>query len=399
MSLFTKKTKYKAGQIIFDQGDNADCAYIIDKGQVEIFVESQGIETPLSLFAEGEIFGEMAIIDGRRRSATARAFTDCVLTVVFQNQVQERVEKADSIVRLLLMILLKRIRSNNESISQNNFGLDMFQSYNKPSTPADPKVVMEKIKFESELLEALEKNHFVLFYQPIVDLKSGAVLGAEALIRWQSQSRGLVSPDIFMGIAEDTSMIVPIGRWVINQASKDLKAFQKIYGKKFYIGVNISGRQFQDPNFFNDLESAVKEQKINRKDLRLEITEGVLLNGAFAINCIKKLHELGFQVTLDDFGTGYSSLSYLSELQFNFIKIDRSFVKKMLVDEKSMILCRSIANIAKDLGLSVIAEGIEEKNQAKALKDMHCQYGQGYLYGKPQPIEAFLAPEIKRKAS
>lgn len=388
---FSKKTHFAKGQVIFRQNSAADCAYIIETGEVEILIEAHGVETPLSYLSEGEIFGEMAIVDGKKRSATARALTDCTLTVVHQSQVQERVERADSIVRLLLMILIKRLRAHSQTNALPSITLEAPESL--AWVQKDPKNVMEKIKFESELLQAVEKNNFLLLYQPIIDLKTEKMVGAEALIRWQHPQRGLVSPEVFMGIAEETSMIVPIGRWVINQACKDLKSLQQLLTasvQPIYVSINISGNQLQDPNIFQNLETAAATNQLRKSDLRIEITENILLSGAMAVNCLRKLKQSGFSVILDDFGTGYSSLSYLSELEFDFLKIDRSFTQKMSHDKKSKILCKSILNIAQELEIPVIAEGIEQQEQKQALTEFNCQYGQGFLFAKPLPLEQLI---------
>jgi EAL domain-containing protein (putative c-di-GMP-specific phosphodiesterase class I) len=395
MRAFSKTVRYKAGEVIFSEGDPAECAYIIDHGEVEVLLERQGVETPLGIIRGGEIFGEMAIIDGRRRSATARACSDCQLTVVSQSQVQERVNQADSIVRLLLMILLKRIRSANGSLDRGELSLRPTDTASEAPVKlklTEPSSVIDKIKFESELLDALNNKNFVLHYQPIVNFHDGSLAGAEALIRWESPRRGMVRPDLFMGIAEETSLIVPIGRWVIGQAMADLMEINKKLGlaKNFFMSINISGRQFQDPGFFQDLEQAVFRHQINKENIRLEITEGVLLEGPLAAGHIQRLRDLGFRISLDDFGTGYSSLSYLSDLQFDSLKIDRSFVKNMQKDPKALILCRSITNIANDLGLKVVAEGVETTEQSASLTALGCAYGQGFLFGKPMSLDSFV---------
>ena len=386
---------FKKGQIIFNEGDAANCAYIIDQGEVEIFVTRGGLNTPLDILAAGEIFGEMAIIDGRSRSASAIAKSDCSLVLVSQSQVQERVDEADPIVRLLLLLLIKRLRANN--LLDHSDKSVIFDTVETPSLSfgnkkADGSAAIEKIKMETELYDALHSDQFILYYQPIVDLANNTLAGAEALIRWNSPERGLVRPDLFMGIAEETSLIVPIGKWVVEKAFSDLERLKKTngpLGKNFSLSINVSGRQFSDPHFFNDLNESVNRFKINLENIKLEITETVLLSGPFAISTIRKLKNYGFKISLDDFGIGYSSLNYLRDISFDCLKIDRDFIKNILADEKSAVLCKAIINIGKDLNIPIVAEGVETLEQAQQLKLMGCHFGQGYFFGKPMPLEAF----------
>lgn len=396
----TKRTYtkgYQKGGYIFREGDVGDCAYLIDSGRVEIQVEGLGGEnTPVAILGVGDIFGEMAIIDGADRSATAVALDHCELVEVSKEQLNERIEDADPVVRFLLSILLNRLRETLKDSSdptRTNLPVEALSTniinLNDYKTNAS---VVEKIKLEKSLKNALDANEFRIHYQPIVDLKNNEVAGFEALMRWHNPDRGIVRPDIFMGIAEETSLIVPIGHWIIQKTFRDfaklkqnLKA-ENAYHRKFFLSINIAAKQFNDPNLFDVINSSAKYYSIKPQEIKLEITERVLLGGAFVFDWISKARKMGYSVALDDFGTGYSSLSYLANLEVNSLKIDKSFIDKMQKDPKSKSIVKSMLQMAKDLNLSVIAEGVESKTEWDILKRFGCNFIQGYYFSKPLPM-------------
>ncbi len=384
MSQTTLK-KFKRGDLIFRTSDEGDCAYIIDSGRVQIFTENFGTEVPVSILGPGEIFGEMAILDHSPRSASAKAIEDVQVSTVSRLQFEQRMDMADPIVRLLVSILLKRMRNRlgmpQQQILDEKRNADAQETHNK---------VIEKIKFEAELFEALMDQAFLLYFQPIVHATTFTTVGFEALIRWQSETRGMVRPDLFMGVAEETSLIVPIGKWVIEKACESLKNFQTFITTKttnphpdIFVAVNISGKQFSDINFFHMLETIPSKHGVHERHIKLEITEKILLEGNIFFYWIEKCRSMGFPVSLDDFGTGYSMLSYLSDFNVDSLKIDQSFVRKLEQDHKTRIIVQAIINIAKGLNVEVVAEGVETEKQARILRELGCDYLQGYYFGKP----------------
>ncbi len=392
MSQTTLK-KFKKGEMIFRTNDDGDCAYIIDSGRVQIFSENFGTEVTINTLGPGEIFGEMAILDHSPRSASARALEDLQVSMVSRLQFQQRMDMADPIVRLLVSILLKRMR--------NNLGVSPTPNTNEISSQINAQEahnkVIDKIKFEAELFEALMDQAFLLYFQPIVHSETFKVIGFEALIRWQSETRGMVRPDLFMGVAEETSLIVPIGKWVFEKACESLRNFHTFLSSKFntnnpslFLAVNISGKQFSDINFFQMLETTPKKYGINEKNLKLEITEKILLEGNIFFYWLEKCRSMGFPISLDDFGTGYSMLSYLSDFNVDSLKIDQSFVRKLEQDSKTRIIVQAIISIAKGLNVEVVAEGVETEIQAQILRDLGCDYLQGYYFGKPMSYQDTL---------
>ncbi len=398
---------YRKGEVIFKQGDPGTCAYLIESGQVEVVLESEGNTTPVALLGDGDIFGEMAIIDGSDRSASAVAASPCQLIEVSKEQLNERVDEADPIVRFLITILMDRLRGSIGLMSPEELEQTHSQVINLNDFKKKAEVV-EKIKFEKSMRAALENEEFDVHYQPILDFKTKKVAGFEALMRWNHPERGMVRPDIFMGIAEETSLIIPMGQWIIYRVTSDfahLKNELRAAGKNtdnLFVSINIAAKQFNDKHLFNVLTDATKRNKLKPSEIKLEITERVLIGGTLVYDWIKVARKYGFNVALDDFGTGFSSLSYLANLEVNSLKIDKSFVDKMIKDEKSRNIVKFLVGLSKSLNLEVIAEGVEQQKEWAMLKDFGCDYMQGYLYSKPLPLTGILellAPSRKKKAA
>jgi diguanylate cyclase (GGDEF)-like protein len=247
---------------------------------------------------------------------------------------------------------------------------------------------MERIQLESELRHGLERSEFEVYYQPIVDLKTRAIYGFEALIRWHHPTRGFVSPDAFIPIAEDTGVIVPMDWWVIEQACQQLYDWQRRFDRSdLTMSVNLSQKQFSQPDFVDSLAWVLKSVGLDPETLKLEITERIIMdNDASAKLRAQALREMGVQLSIDDFGTGYSSLSRIQELPINTLKIDRSFISHLSSEADSTAIVDAIASMARSLDLTVIVEGIETEYQCDRLREMGCHQGQGYLFSRPVPV-------------
>lgn len=242
-----------------------------------------------------------------------------------------------------------------------------------------------------DLDKALPSNEFKLHYQPIVNLQSKQMVKAEALIRWQHPSKGLVGPGEFIAIAEDSNIINEIGDWVFKQALTDIAILQKKINTDFSVSINVSPKQLSDSTLMAEWPNYLRKHGLSNNNLGIEITEGLMLETNSTINQIfDELRDAGAHLLIDDFGTGYSSLSYLKKLDVNFIKIDRSFVQNLSIYSDDMVLCETIIMMAHKLGLKVIAEGIETDEQLNLLLSIDCDYGQGYLFSKPKPLDQLL---------
>ena len=250
---------------------------------------------------------------------------------------------------------------------------------------------LERLRLETDLRRAIELGEFVLHYQPLVSLRTGRVTGLEALVRWQHPDRGLVHPADFIPVAEETGLIVPIGKWVLIEACSRINEWHASHPREepLTIGVNLSVKQFSQPDLIDQIRSALETTGAPAASLRLEITESAIIDkGRAAISILSRIRELGAQVYLDDFGTGYSSLSYLHGLPIDAIKIDRAFVSSMDTDDKNLRLVRTILTLAEIVGVRAEAEGISTAEQLRELRALNCEQGQGYLFSAPITREA-----------
>jgi len=248
--------------------------------------------------------------------------------------------------------------------------------------------VQETLAMTNDLRRALQRGEFVLHYQPRYQLASGRITGMEALIRWQHPELGLVPPLKFIPLAEETGLIIPIGEWVIRAACEQMKYWRSSGLAKLRVAVNLSPRQFQQDDLTKRISSILQETGLDGTDLEVEVTEGMAMQDAVTtVRMLKELKAVGIAISIDDFGTGYSSLSYLKRFPIDHLKIDRSFVSDLQDNPEDVAIVRAIIALAKGLGLSVTAEGVETEEQRKLLQLFGCDEGQGYLFSKPLPAE------------
>ncbi|HEV8539998.1 MAG TPA: EAL domain-containing protein [Nitrospiraceae bacterium] len=247
-----------------------------------------------------------------------------------------------------------------------------------------------QLKLEADLRRAVEHNEFLVHYQPIVSLSGGRVMGFEALVRWQHPTRGLIAPLEFIPVAEETGLIIPIGQWVLRDACRQLHAWNHRFpvNPPLSISVNLSSKQFLQPNLTEQIRRVLKESRLDPRHLRLEITESVIMEKAETTSAtVHELKAMGIQLYIDDFGTGYSSLSYLHRFSIDALKIDRSFASRMHVSRKDLEIVRTIIALAQNLGIHAIAEGVETGEQLAQLRALKCEFGQGYFFSKPVAAE------------
>ncbi|MDQ4121405.1 MAG: EAL domain-containing protein [Acidobacteriota bacterium] len=249
---------------------------------------------------------------------------------------------------------------------------------------------LEALRMENDLRRAVENNEIIPFYQSIISFKTGKIVGFEALARWRHPSRGFVSPADFIPLAEETGLIIPLGQQMLEDACRQTREWQKKFKQPLTISVNLSANQFKQKNIVEKAADILIRTGLVPRDLRLEITEGVLMhNAAAAEQILSELKAIGVQLSIDDFGTGYSSLSYLHRFPFDILKIDRSFVSRMNTDKESWGIVKTIITLAQELEKSVVAEGVETENHRELLKRLSCQYGQGFLFSRPlEPSQA-----------
>ncbi len=250
-------------------------------------------------------------------------------------------------------------------------------------------VAINLLQMETDMRRALDRHEFFMQYQPIVALDTFELRGFEALVRWQHPERGLISPLDFIPVAEDTGQILAIGHWVLKDACRQMRRWQRRFPSDppLSISVNLSGRQFTQPDLIEQVKLILAETKLEARCLKLEITESVVMeNIDTATEMLRQLRELGVQLSIDDFGTGYSSLSYLHRFPINTLKIDRSFVTCMVNNNENIEIVRTIVMLAQNLGMDVVAEGVETKEQLALLRKLGCENGQGYFFSRPSDV-------------
>jgi predicted signal transduction protein with EAL and GGDEF domain len=248
----------------------------------------------------------------------------------------------------------------------------------------------KRFSIETALNKALERNEFVLHFQPRVDLTTGRMVGAEALLRWRNAEMGLIPPDVFIPIAEECGAIEAIGEWVLKEALRLAKPILSIE-PMFHVAVNLSARQFKSKDLASRVAQAMRAEGFPAKRLEVEVTESAAMDDIFqSAKALDDLKKIGLAISIDDFGTGYSSLAYLKKLPFDILKIDKSFILNALTDKDDNAISRMIAALARTMGKGLVAEGIETVALAEFAKSIGAKWGQGFLYSKPVPIDELM---------
>jgi EAL domain-containing protein (putative c-di-GMP-specific phosphodiesterase class I) len=371
---------YPAGEIIFKEGDPGNSAYLIEEGSVEVGVSS----TQQTRLGKGELFGEIALIDQQPRTATVRALENTVLIPIPRQLVKELLEKTDPVVRHLLLTILERYRSTR---NQSSFDPTRSTIFKRDTTRGD---ATNQLRMAHDIAEALREKQFEMYYQPICDLSSGRISGYEALIRWHHPVDGMISPLDFLGIAEQTGQIREIGLWTLERACLDWPTLrERINHAKPFVSVNLSPSQLTGEGFVEDVKNIAIRNKMPAAELKLELTETVIIDKPDqALLLLSKLTEAGSTLALDDFGTGHSGLEALHRYPIGTMKIDRSFVSQMLTSAHSAKIVQASIELAHSLKMDVVAEGIETEDERLALLELGCDYGQGWLFGRPASLKS-----------
>ncbi len=276
--------------------------------------------------------------------------------------------------------------ANTAMIQAKQQGGDQYQLYSAAFNIGSS----ERLALQGSLRYALERNELLVYYQPQVNLQTGQIVGAEALVRWQHPERGLIPPDKFIPIAEETGLIVPIGEWVLQTACKQTKVWQTAGFPSLRIAVNLSSRQFSQIDLRHQLVQILMETGLDSKYIELELTESMLVqNTKVAIEKLNALKSLGVEIAIDDFGTGYSSLSYLQQFPFDILKIDRCFIRNIAENSNNAAIAKAIIEMAKSLNLKLVAEGVETEAELSFVCQHQCDTMQGYLFSRPLPTDEF----------
>ncbi|MBI3441042.1 MAG: EAL domain-containing protein [Proteobacteria bacterium] len=397
------RNSYPKGHVLFHERDERDCAYIIEKGEVEISVQKDGKRIPLVRLSEGEVFGETALLGPGPRSATAIVTEDCEVFRISPHALHDRIMHLDPLVGLLMSLLINRYRQwryvppdaaaamnalpqARENLKQVDRADDFLRALNKQR-----EVALKELRMAQEITQAIEQDQFSPHLQPIVSLPDQKLVGFEALIRWHHPEKGMIPPMEFIPVAERTNVVWHLDMLMLRRACRVVQEIQKAagdIGRKLYVSVNLSGVHFDSEEFATQIDSIVKESHVDPAQIVLEITESALMgNPTVAEKVLTDLKKQGLTIALDDFGTGYSSLSYLHRFSIDILKIDRAFVQDIHRNSKSLDVVRAIVSLAKTFNLSIVAEGVESRNEIYSLAGLGCNNGQGYFFSKPLPID------------
>jgi EAL domain-containing protein (putative c-di-GMP-specific phosphodiesterase class I) len=389
-----------SGEVLFRQGESSDCAWLIESGAIELVREpapgEAGGRVAHGTFGPGELIGELGLLEGAPRAATATARGDTVLLAIDHEQFVERLDKCDPIVRALVGGLLRRTRNLLAALPADA----PVPADDLPRDDAGERSGIDKIRLEAQLREALADGALEVRYQPIYDLVEARVSGYEALTRWDLPGRGPVSPAEFIKLAEETSLIVPVGEYVLDRVIDVLVALRDGGADPLpNIAVNLSARQLVEPGMARQIVSRIDRARLPMGALKLEVTESRMLDYDEVAKVMAHCRAHGVPFALDDFGTGYSNLTHLHKLEFEFVKVDQAFARQMFDTPKAMAIVEAIVAMAHGIGAEVVMEGVETQQQLQRLRELRVRYAQGYLTGRAQPVEAVLSGEAARVAA
>lgn len=392
-----KAEKYfKAGEVIMSQGEMGTCAYFIQQGRVKIVVEkSDGSFLDMGTRGPDSIIGEMAIVDNQPRSATIQSLEGCTLLEITKEDFARSVKGANPIVQLISQVILMRYRDilrRSQTLIEDGPGSPSPEDSERAY--AEQTNVVESIKLANEFKVAIADRQLILHYQPIYSISTGKILGVEALMRWQHPIRGLVPPDEFIPMAEDSGLIIEASRWALEEVCQMLTRLDAIRPdlQDLYASVNFSATDFEESDFLEVFSATLERNKTTAKRIHIEITERLLLKKPTNVKAtLENCRKLGMRVVIDDFGTGYSSLSYLHQYPIDTLKIDRSFVHNMRSDKTVLGLVKSILTLRENLNMDIVAEGVEVLEEAQLLAQLNCDSAQGFYFSRPITETELLA--------
>ncbi|MDO8291731.1 MAG: EAL domain-containing protein [Gallionella sp.] len=379
---------FAVGEQIFKEGDVGDCAYLIEKGAVEVSVMEQGTERLVRLMGKGEMFGEVALIDHQPRTATVRAVEKTVLIPIQRNLVEVLLKKCDPILSHLLLVILERFRnmqgSNPVSVASTKDSQDI--SSRREALKGEATL---KLSLAHEIIRALAHDELELYYQPICNLADGSTAGFEALVRWHHPTEGVLLPIDFLWLAEQTGLIHELGLWALERACRDWPTLRQHTSYELpFVSVNLSPIQLTGVSLVDDIKTIIARHNMPATELKLELTETVIVeHPEIALQILSRLIGLGSSLALDDYGTGHSGLDHLQRYPISTLKIDRIFIEPMLDSAQSMEIVRSSIGLAHSLGMNVVAEGVKNEALREKLLELGCDFGQGWHFGMPVALQ------------
>ncbi len=386
---------FQSQERVFSWGDPGESAYVIEEGCVEVLVGAAPEQKRIAMLTQGAMFGEVALLDRQPRTATVRALVPTRLIRIDRSHVEELLLRSDPVIQYLMRLLLARFRSTHDASGQQNRPDPVRPdgSSSEQETEDLHRAAVRTLSLAQDLSDSIERRQLELYYQPLIAFDGMELVGFEALIRWNHPILGLVSPIEFIPLAEKTGLIHRIGQWVLQRAVSDwaeLRAFCDAEADEPpFVGINLSSPELARGNVADTIQKCLESHHMNPRELHIELTETTIIDNMQAVSAtLQQLRSIGIGIALDDFGTGYAGLDYLQSLPFTCLKIDKSFVQQMNQSERSVHIVKAALELARAIGLTTIAEGIEDAQAGAQLAAMGCSHAQGYYYGKPMPKQA-----------
>ena len=398
---------FEGQELVFQWGDPGDSAYVIEEGCVEVLTGVGPAQKRIAILTEGAMFGEVALLDRQPRTASVRALVPTRLIRIDRSHVEELLLRSDSVIQYLMHLLLARFRSTHDAA-----GLHHRQGVAGDTPHADSssamdlhKAAVRTLSLAQDLSDAIDREQLELFYQPLIAFDQLAVVGFEALIRWHHPTLGLISPVEFIPLAEKTGLIHRIGQWVLQRAVADwaeLRPFCVADATQDpFISINLSAPELAGgDDIVAAVQKCLNQHGMAPQELHIELTETIIIQKMDDVaSTLHRLRALGIGIALDDFGTGYAGLDYLQSLPFTCLKIDKAFVQQVNHSDRSLHIIKAALELARSIGLSTIAEGIEDEQIGYRLSSLGCSHAQGYHYGKPMPKQQMSEWATKHRAA
>ncbi len=385
---------FEGQALVFAWGDPGDSAYVIEEGCVEVLIHTHEEPKRVAILTAGAMFGEVALLDRQARTATVRALVPTRLIRIDRSHVEEMLRRSDPVIQYLLRLLLARFRSSQDTGTPQDKAAesDSAHSGEGQHTVDLHKAAVRTLSLAQDLSDAIDHAQLELFYQPLIVFDGQTLVGFEALIRWRHPTLGLVSPDEFIPLAEKTGLIHRIGQWVLHRAVENWSTLRPYCAEGTahpFVSINLSAPELADGKIVEDIRQTLEAHGMAPGELRIELTETIIIQNMSSVaDALHRLRAMGVGIALDDFGTGYAGLDYLQALPFTCLKIDKTFVQQINQSERSVHIIKAALELARSIGLSTIAEGIEDADIAAQLHQLGCSHAQGYHYGKPMPMDA-----------
>ncbi len=397
---------FEPQELVFQWGDPGDSAYVIEEGCVEVLSGVGSEHRRIAILTEGAMFGEVALLDHQPRTASVRALVPTRLIRIDRSHVEELLLRSDSVIQYLMHLLLARFRSTHDAagLQKPRLGTAGAKADTEASSMDLHKAAVRTLSLAQDLSDAIERQQLELFYQPLIAFDQLTVVGFEALIRWHHPSLGLISPAEFIPLAEKTGLIHRIGQWVLQSAVADwaqLRPFCVANTRhKPFMSINLSAPELGGGDIVAAVQACLARHGMDPQELRIELTETIIIQNMDDVaSSLHRLRALGIGIALDDFGTGYAGLDYLQSLPFTCLKIDKTFVQQVNQSERSLHIIKAALELARSIGMSTIAEGIEDAQIGVQLSALGCSHAQGYHYGKPMPKEQMAAWAAKHQVA